>query len=237
MPQQRHRKKKRVQKKKGPTTKTLAKEIKHIKNDIIELKFNSWDSVAPFTLGTTYSVSSFACLIGGGSSEEQRVGNQISPTSISLRFRLLKNTSRLVDEQVRFLLFWDKQVNGAAPTVMGAGGVLDNSVITNPIFAPHNFDTNKRYTILKDKVYRLPAGSCPITITNNTSATASVTQTTQTSKYVKIYKKLGRVVKYIDNGNTITSLVTNGLYMAWCSDASSNGADCEFGAIMYFRDA
>lgn len=222
-----------------PTNKALNKKIKNIENNLIELKFNDFNA-ASTQLTTAYSLSSAAVLMASGAAEEQRDGNIINPTSLLIRMKYLSDVNSLSSQSIRWLVFWDRQPNGAVPTIMGATGVLDNTLITDGMLAPHNFDTNKRFKIIYDKVHTFNQyGQRISSITNNTSATATdtATQLIQMSKYVSKYFKLNRQVKYSDNGATIASVVTNSLIMAWVTDATSNGPFIEFGARLYYRDS
>jgi len=166
-----------------------------------------------------------------GASNITRLGNVIAPTSYQIRFRIRQDIDRTGEaSRVRMIIFWDTQVNGAAATYLGATGVLDNTVITDQLAAPRNYDTIDRYHIIKDKTYVL----------QNTMATVEVAGAVSKVSRAIIQKtfiiKASRRIKYTGATGTIADIANNALYIVFYSDAVSEPPTIDGGVRMYFKD-
>jgi len=227
---------KRVQRKKVnrrykakvPSNKSLNQKIHKIQN-MIELKKND-AALALTQIGTGGTVFQDFCFLGQGTGEVGRIGTQISPTSLQFRCSITASSAVLNATRVRMIVFWDRQPNGAAPTIFDSGisGLLDQSTITNDIQTPYNYDMIKRFTVLYDKV-----------ITLNPQVLASGgTTVLPMGKFLKKKIKLSRQIKYNGSGTSIAALNTNALCIAWmCDQAGATNASVECSARLYYKDA
>lgn len=179
------------------------------------------DSTIPGS-GTFYLLNG----VSQGDTNILREGNEISPTSIQFKCAITLAVTEGNSRTFRHIIFWDSQPNGAAPTI---GQILDDNVITTYTYAPYEYDYNKRFKIVHDKIISMVAPS-PGPTTNGTS-----------SDFINptfVYKKkikLGRIVKYIGTGATIASIGTNSLYSLWI-DTDSSSATVYCGYRLYFKD-
>lgn len=234
---QRKQRRRRQIKKRGPTNKTLDKKIKHIENNLIELK---WLDVArAFTATSIAGIQDYLSAVPQGDTSISRTGNVLSPTSIQLRLTFASNILELGgDGRIRYILFWDRQANGAVPVLTGASttqSLLDTGVIADPTLSPRNFNTIERYTILLDKMVTLQpvlAGSTTLAGAVDTLTTTNLV--TRTKVHVV---KLGRMIKYNDAAAGIATAVSNALHIAYFTDAAANQAGVQAGYRLYFKDA
>jgi len=95
-------------------------------------------------------------LIPQGTTDKKRIGNKIMVKNVNLKgaFSLDdQNTGIPYSGIIRVIVFIDKQCNGVA------AGVADILEATE-IYAWRNMDQVDRFTILKDKIYRVPCAPC-----------------------------------------------------------------------------
>lgn len=168
-----------------------------------------------------------------GTSNITRIGNVISPTSflISVRFRI-DNAQLLEDSRVRMIIFWDKQANGAAPDLDGVNGLVDDSVTTNLIYAPRNFNLINRYQVVIDKTWTLH----PVMQTIVNVASGATTQVSRTSFTKKYYIKANKRIRYMGNAGTIADLASNAFYLAFYGELGANPPEVDGSVRMYFKD-
>lgn len=221
----------RNMKKKGPSNKSLNKKIKHIENNLMELKFLDTNSgVTPSIAG----VSDYLSGLAQGDTASLRQGNIINPTSIQIRATMFTDIDTLSISQIRVILFWDRQPNGAAPVLSGASttqSLLDTGVVTNPILSPRNFNTIERYGILWDKVVQLNP-NVPLLV-----AGGATTQVVQVGKFLSKVIHLSRLVKYNNTSAAITASVSNALHCAFFTNLAADVAIINLGYRLYYRDS
>lgn len=222
--------------KRGPSTKNLSKRIKHIENDLIELKWFDYPFAATITNAGVNLEGQW--LITQGTAYNNRVGNKISPTSMQLRLSVVSDATQIVPVLVRMVAFWDRQANGGSPVLLNYNnGLLDPTTITNPCYAPRNYNTIDRYTIVEDKVMVIN----PVNwfVNTDVAGTSTVSETMPVAKFIRKTYKLGRTVKYDTNTGAIADLVSNVFYVALFTDtAVAAYQPLMSGAIrLYFKDA
>lgn len=107
------------------------------------------DSVFTATTATTagYMIAATLLTIPQGTTEVTRVGGKINITNVNIR-GVLEGPVGLanVPDQVRVILFWDKQCNGAQP-------VVTDLLKTANYLSYLNMDNVERFQIIKDKLY------------------------------------------------------------------------------------
>lgn len=220
-------------KKKGPTNKSLNKKIKHIENNLMELKYvdNIETNITTAPAGVFFYISAIA----QGDTASTRTGNVINPTSLLVRQIFLTNSASVIPNVVRCIVFWDRQPNGANPVLVGASttqSLLDTGVITEPINAPRNFNTIDRYKILYDKTHALNGQVVQTTTAGSTSALIPI------SKYVSFRVNLNRIIKYNNTTAVIGAAASNALHIAyWTDTVNANPPDYSAGYRLYYRDS
>jgi len=224
-------------KKKHTTTKALDKRVKHIEKDLIELKW--FDYAWAATITHTGVNLEGQWLITQGTAYNNRVGNKISPTSMQMKVSIVSDPDQNnAPVLVRMIAFWDRQVNGASPVLLNYNnGLLDPTTITNPVYAPRNYNTLERYTIVEDKVMILN----PVNFKEYVTADGDslVSQTQPIVKFISRRYPLSRVVKYDTNGGTMADLVSNAFYVCFICDTSNATIQplMSGGIRLYYKDA
>lgn len=231
----RKRPRRRNTKRSGPTTKTLAKKIKHIENDLIELKFlDITTALVNVPLAGTLQLLTGIQL---GDTASTRNGNVVWPTSIQMRVAINADPLRLLATRVRSILFWDRQSNGLNPMLVGpsnSNSLLDTTVVLDTTLAPRNYNTISRYTILMDKTIVIN----PIVASTTTPATGIVTRVIPIQHRITKIHRLNRKVKYDGGGPFVDDIVTNALFIAHFTDAViGSDPDLEAGYRLYYKDA
>lgn len=190
---------------------TVQRQLKNVKKSIHRLqrdeelkhKDTSIGAATPTVAGSLVLLNN----LSQGDSETARTADEIRATSIQVR-GLLYNDMTITgagasSTRVRMILFWDRQPNGAAPTV---ATLLDTSV-ASAFFAPYNDDYQKRYKILKD-----------VTMDFNPNWGISAGTTQQNfGKTFHFKRRLARRVQYDGNAGTIADIQTNSLYILFLS--------------------
>lgn len=221
--------------KRGPTTKALAKKVKHIENDLMELKWFDY-AFGPTNIPVAGLILEGHLLITQGDSVNTRTGNIINPTSLMVKLHLNPDSDNVQATRIRVVAFWDRQVNGVSPTLVNVNnGLLDNTTITDTTITPRNYNTIDRYKIFYDKMFTFN----PIMAESLTTAGAVQTVTTVVSLEKTIMKnwKLNRKLKYDANAGAMTDLVSNGVFVALFSDQGTNIPQVTGGIRMYYRDS
>jgi len=203
--------KKKTYAKKGPSNKQLATRIKKLEHSE-ELKY------IDAAFGDTWVDSSTVlvpCAIGQGDDVNQRVGEEVIAKYLNLKVTV-NSAANVTPLKARLMVFWDLQANGEPPGLfssdVGIGpskALIDDAVITTKWFAPLNYRTKHRYTVLMDKM---------IVINPQSSST-------KTLKFVKKNLQLGGAkIKYSDSGATGTSLTSRALYIYGYVPGSVSGS-------------
>lgn len=212
-----------------PTTVSLAKRIRRIENDE-ELKYINQNRTA--VTATTSGTLQLLNGIAHGDTAITREGDEVRWTSYNFRGSILSATDVLTPVIFRLIVFWDKQANGADPTIAGnpntpVSALLDNQSITNLVYSPIQWQNAERFRILYDRNFILN----PMVVGNTTAgATDGVLAT---SKLIRIKLKLNRVTKYTGANSNIAAINTNSLYMLWISD---DDVTFEGGGRLYFKE-
>lgn len=218
-------KKVEIVKKFVPNNSSLNNKIKRIENKEEIKNIDTYQNVVNVT---TAGVLTLLNGVAQGTTPITRIGNETAATSIQFRAQYIANTAELSGTLVRMIIFWDRQPNGAAPTV---ATLLDSSVITLPYLAPYHRDYQKRYKIVYDKTMVLNPGVESAT----TPATGVVTAVIAQERVLKKKLRLGREVKYSGAGATVASIQTNSLYVLQISDAAQNPSVIA-GYRFYYKD-
>lgn len=232
---------KRVMKssKKGPTTKALNKKIHRIENTFMELKSHEV-GYAGAVIPTAGLLWGSQCLLGQGVNKEQRVGDSINVTSITFRFVIVPDILLVLNTNIRCIVFWDRQVNGALPDLTGSvDSLLDDNAgtIANPLFQYQALSTQARYKILFDKIYQINPTMINEVQNDIPPATNNTLNIVPNNRYVTKYIKTSRAVKYVNSTTAITSLSTNGLYVAFFTDLPANQPAITGSARIVYRDS
>lgn len=222
-----------VIRKKVPRISTLNKKIKRIE-DTRELKYHD-------TVLTNNNVSNTGTLtllngIATGDQQFNRTGAEIQSTSIQIRGWLLSNSLEETGLVYRMIIFWDRQANGAAPTVVSTGvgtpGLLFANSGGESVNLPFMYETNDRFRVLYDKRFVINPRLVGNVVAGDTTAVGAMRLP------FKKKIKLNRRVKYDDINGIIDDINTNSLWVTFLSnDQADNLPTVTFNARFYFKDA
>jgi len=152
-----YRSKKRYNSKRGPTTKSLAKKVRHIERDLIETK-TSQEYNEDYAINTV-QFNNTPTDIGQGNGENARIGEDIYSTSLQVNFWASVPLGQQDPTILRVIIVCDRQANGGAPTLFTGSGpdaILDDDVLPlDQILALPNTSTRQRYKFLYDKVFMM----------------------------------------------------------------------------------
>lgn len=171
-------------------------------------KFVSW---AGTSINTTGIATELTSAIAQGTAYDERIGRKIKLHSIDLRGHFTYTPTAITDgdANVRVVLVLDKQTNGALYT---AGSLFHDTAHT--FYTHFNVENNQRFTILYDKVFRLP-------IENENTAAGTPGSV---EKPFHIRKKLNHVLEFDTSvAGTIADLKSNSLSMYTVSGTNGSG--------------
>lgn len=208
-------------KKKKPTTANLDKRIRRIVRKQEIKHFDVFDGSEAIPGGAGLVVPLLVPAQGAGAA--QYIGNQLTLTSVQMRFELNNNTAALINSSIRVMIVYDKE--GGTPTFTQ---VLDMDTITSAYLAPYNYDTQKRFKIMYDRSFVLN----PQTVNTFTPGTGVTTALNIVGKLVRLKRRLNKIVKLLDNG----TIETGSLHLMAVSDDSTNSPTIAYGSRVYFKD-
>ncbi len=177
-----------------------------------ELKFRDLNTILnPVPTGGAIANASLL-LIAAGSGESQRIGRKIVVKKVSIKLEWMENAqsaSGLAHELGRFILYVDKQANGATA---GVADILDTPALG--VMAFRDLENVNRFKILADKTYDVSARSSLGNGTTNIYTGGYV--------YDEIHINLNLPIEYSDPVGVITEIKSNNLGILLIS----HGATC-----------
>lgn len=156
-------------------------------------------------------------LVSQGTGESQRIGRKITIKKIGIHGQIITpsyiNATGLqpTAARMRIVVFWDKQANGAAPSV---GDVLgQGSGVTT--FSFNNLSNKNRFTIITNRVYDINVNSF---VKGNSDTTWTLPQN---SISFSLYKNVNIPIEYGPNAGaaTLADIKSNNIgIICICSD-------------------
>nr|QXP07673.1 MAG: putative capsid protein [Arizlama virus] len=152
----------------------------------------------------------------------ERTGRQIVMKSVELRWQVASTTTTGIAQTCRIMLVYDRQANGAAPTILNViRGAADG-------FLPHqprNLENRRRFTILYDRTFVVgPQG---------TSTTALGVAPIVADKF---YRKLNHPVEFNSgDAGTIADITTGSLYVLTIGNVAAGDTDALMNAVCRVR--
>lgn len=156
-----------------------------------------YDQYTANTIGTSATIQNVN-IIDQGTVVTQRIGNQVKIISHYINSLFTINASA-TNTQIRFMVVLDKQVNGATFAI---GDLLRDTSATDILVSSMDIDNGKRFKILYNKLFLL-SPEFP-------------------SKQIKYFKKHSLKIKYDGNTSSVADQTTNGLYIVFFSNESTN---------------
>lgn len=215
--------KKRIVRKRRPTTTALAKRVKRIE---YKEPLNYLDSyITDATADTTWQLQNLLPTAHGDGTGQYE-GDQIHVTSSRARFRVTSSSALEGTTLIRVIIFWDRNCNESTPSVDANDdkSLLDTGIITDTMLAPYNHHTIDRFKVIYDKM---------IVIHPNSSSDSGFTAVIPEIVFRKYKRKTSRTVTFGTVGSTP---VTNGLFLAYASNQTSgNSPSFQMGHRVYYH--
>ncbi len=158
----------------------------------VEYKYTNPEASVVDVVDTGY----FALLngIALGTEVYQRVGRQVNMHELDIRLGFTQQNGALNTQLCRYLIVYDKQPNGAAPTL---ATILDTSGAATAPLKQHSRDGMRRYEILADHTFQ-------------------VNPNTLVDSYPQFHHKirLNRPIQFNSSSTgTVASILTGSLYL------------------------
>lgn len=174
--------------------------------------------------------------VAQGTNFVNRIGNHIRARALQVRYVVWPPASGTTSDDVRMIIVWDTQPNGAANAVIySATGDTPNSILSNQVAPAIAFKNTglagDRFIILKDEM---------ISVQNNAPLNTTLQQSNyDTKRYGKCYIPLKN--QDMEFNTTTGGIPTTGaLYVCWVSannqGTSTQNAQFVFASKLTFTD-
>lgn len=190
-------------------------------------------NMIPWVTGNT--VVPYFCLttMDEGYNGQTRDGTSIKLTSLDAFLRLTTNNLSAIVMNVRMIVFQDRRYDGSTGNLPTPANLLQNTAVAfNLIGSPLNWDTRKRYRILKDKWFKLSDQWSFGTPTNY------VVQTNPQSELIyKFHMKLNKIARFKNaTGNGIADALQGHIFVMFLTDYGGvNGPYLDFQYRLKFQ--
>lgn len=194
-------------------------------------------SLSPIISTTNTNASSFVLnLIDPGTGSYNRIGRKVGMKSLRLKGSISFNytpsaTGVVVGNNVRMVVVWDKQTNGALPVWSDIFGYTpQNGTEASTIMSQPRYDNMARFQILSDRIIE------PQTLVGNVASTGTVEQQASFDVYLSL---AGKVTTYGGQtvSQTIADISTGGLYVFFraANNTASNIAVVDADSVARLR--
>ncbi len=157
--------------------------------------------------------------IGQDTTEQGRIGRKVTVRSINIRYKVTLGEQDAVAsfppaDSLRFVVYLDKQCNGAVATATGITGILANTDMRSF----NNLANKSRFTILMDRVFS-PNNSV------GASDGAGLVSVAGSQWNYSWYKKVNIPIEYNATAGAITEIRSNNIGMMLIGETSQIGFD------------
>jgi len=161
----------------------------------------------------------------------QRVGRKITLKSLQIRGLLLPSDDTTADQQIRMLIVFDKQSNGAAPTW---GDVIKSQNISGTTSSTHmdmvNLDNRDRFEIIRDRTWSITKRD-----TTATQAFSGSPTTICVNEFIKLGDR--QTVYNAGTAGTVGDIQSGSLYFFMISNnANASGTNFDVAFRTRFID-
>lgn len=166
-----------------------------------------------------------------GSQNYQRIGRKIHLKSLQIRGLLLPADDTTQDQQIRMLVVYDKQANGAAPTY---GDVIKSQNIAGTTSSSHmdmvNLDNRDRFEIIRDRTWAIAKRD-----TTATSAFSGSPTTICVEEFVRLQDR--ETIYNAGTAGTVGDIQSGSLYFFVISNnANASGTNFDIAFRTRFID-
>lgn len=170
--------------------------------------------------------------ISSGTTRINRIGQQITATSLKLRGYVIPSSNQYGNSVVRIIIFWwnDPLAGLATPVLAGNTLTADDEAMlatqgtaggSSLVQLPYSMETHQLFTVLYDKVHTATAPQFIITPAQVGPPPVNPVLPTEL-KFFKVHCKFNRKINYNGTSGNLNTMVGNGLFIAAISDHSTN---------------
>lgn len=194
--------------------KAALRGVKKIKSSI-ETKFHDVSGLFNVAAPPAYTIT----LLSGvpqGTKKGERIGVDINPSSIFLRYRITA-LGASANNTVRVVLFKDLDPDGIAPT---EAHLFERQDILSPLLRANS----SRFHVIYDKVHILYGN------------TGDGVGKSPGIVFKKMYKRISGTTKLVGTGGDITNASKNHYFLAFGTDVAASRAGVDFEARLNYKD-
>lgn len=180
------------------------------------------DTVAPY-----WNLFSLCNTVLGPASLNQRNGTKIRAKKLELRINIIQDPASILENRVRVIIFWGKNVNTLAPA---ATQVYDMSqTVPTLTYSFPNIEYMDSYKIIFDRTYLLKPATFDTLTTTTIPASLNIN---------RVFR-LKKVIRYaLGNGTgTFADILNNGLYLAFTCSTGTAPPEFIFSSRVTYQDA
>lgn len=176
------------------------------------------------------------CVIQQGNGEWNRLGNKISLKSLRIRLELFGGYNVYISaSQARFLIIYDRQPNGAYPTLTNMLSTIrqDGTPVNGTLFSNININLFERFIVLMDEFVTLPPFQSGALLD-----TSEMTVTAQSSFTIDRYLKLKNLETVFSTTTAplpISNVQTGALYVVSYGDVAQGSEPWSWKGEMRLR--
>jgi len=161
-------------------------------------------------------------IIPPGTTSVTRIGSQVTSVLLGVKLSIRQVSTSLVENRVRFFVFWFKEQNGLVPTI----GDLFDLTIAPLTFAFRNRYVIEDYSLLKDKVIEL----MPATMLTATSVVPGV-------RHFEFQIPMKKIIQFNSiNGGTAADIEENGLWFGITTAAATDNPQLALDTRFIYTD-
>jgi len=165
--------------------------------------------VATYTLNSTPQFTTLN-IINNGAQDHNRLGDSVKNKSLYMTGFIRPLRTIAASDYVRIMVIYDRQPNGAIPTIGSVLASVDNSgAITSTATDHTNISKRSRYQVLCDIRQPLYAQTVTAGVLTNNAYNAPL-DSINISKYLKLH---GLVTEYEGSAGTVADITTGSLHL------------------------
>lgn len=212
---------KKVDKNQDKALKALTKKVAKLEaSPEVKYKFASSLAQVPGVAGSTF----FGLNIGQGDDFDQRIGEEIMLKKQEWIINVIMPASTS-SVRYRCIFFMDRQTDGNPPALLTstslAAGLLDDSVILDTQYSPHNPRCSERYIVYYDKSF----------IYNRPDSLVAERHA------IMLGKTFNTKIKYATSGSTIAALPSKCMHVAIFAVSATSVGTFDIHSKTYFTDS
>ena len=162
-----------------------------------------------------------------------RIGSKIRMKSIQMKGSIVQALTS-VEGYLRMVVVYDKQANGAFPTLSTVFETRDNAgAQTNTVYSMMKTESRDRFEILKDETWRSPSATYTAGVQTNGPSFPGVDNEFEFNCFVKLKN---RKATYNASTGAIGDITTGSLFVYFIAAGTDNAWTCNWTSRLRFYD-